>query len=205
MYYPSNLYNYNKIISLDYDDVLVGMNMAMIEWAKITYNFDITLENIDHYDFWRREKGFDASQFWSMPDLYSQVEPLPDAAWFIREARSICGSANIQIVTVSNSSIRTVKSRQCESWFGITPVHVSSHGDKAKYTASGPFVDDYPVNIWDHISSNNQPGILFSLDDKYGWSCPENYSLPSSHPKMTKASSYEDILQQRHSALVQIT
>ena len=104
----------------------------------------------------------DAHDEWYNHTEYCKGKLLPGALEFYQELVNTFGENNIQIVTNSLPDVIVAKTQMIRN-FGINCL-VIHEKDKYKHTAGTILIDDYYLNIQEHINYTDGYGILANIN-----------------------------------------
>ena len=155
-----------KKIYLDLDCVLADLMTPWIDWLN-KEGFTIDRREITHWEAIYDKWGEEANEFFKNPDIYNKniVSPFEGVRGFIASLKMTVGEDNIYIITSSPDNVKSAKVKWINRHLGIDVFHVIHSQQKHLHTDNGILVDDYYNNILKHSLLNNQPSIMFNLDE----------------------------------------
>ena len=192
-------------VTIDLDDTLLpfvaSWNKWLFETGKVNEipSTEEVLSWTWHVDTFGTES---LEYFLNTPsNPYNTIKPYTGADEFINHC--IKNFEDVEILTSCiNENFFKEKLKFCEREFDFDRViPCYTHSDKFKKTKGRVLIDDYPVQIINHIVHNNSPGIIFNKQQKYGWGKLIDYKnmIAEMTPDMKLlhvASDYADVIQQ---------
>lgn len=150
------------LISLDFDDVLYDLHSLNEKYMQQTYYSQFKKETIkSHTELYEKFPSI-KQELWNNPTEYCKGKLLPGALEFYQELVNTFGENNIQIVTNSLPDVIVAKTQMIRN-FGINCL-VIHEKDKYKHTAGTILIDDYYLNIQEHINYTDGYGILANIN-----------------------------------------
>lgn len=191
-------------ITLDLDNLLCNFCDTWNLWIfenNISPVLHVNQEVIS-YDWHKRiygdqVKGFFVSDHY---DCYDHIKPYEGAKDFLNYC--IKNYEDVEILTHSTdeSSSRS-KLKFCKEHFDFDNVKYSdSTTDKYTQTQGRILIDDYTPSILNHVAYNKCPGIVFNLNESFGWSGFKGYQydITALNPEfelLGLAYNYEEVKQ----------
>lgn len=176
-------------VYLDYDCVLVDFYKAWCKWIneqlilKGSTLFPARVEDITFWEYLPTRYGDWVNEFWRSPGAYdNHVLPFPGAYEFVDELKK---ENEVTVVTYSHAEMQDEKERHIIKHFDLPVIHAQY---KHLHTKDGVLVDDYRVNIIDHVANNQMPGVLFSYMNFHKW------VDDLKHPLIWNMTTYEQVL-----------
>lgn len=150
------------LISLDFDDVLYDLHSLNEKYMQQTYYSQFKKETIkSHTELYEKFPSI-KQELWNNHTEYCRGKLLPGALEFYQELVNTFGENNIQIVTNSLPDVIVAKTQMIRN-FGINCL-VIHEKDKYKHTAGTILIDDYYLNIQEHINYTDGYGILANIN-----------------------------------------
>ncbi len=198
-------------IFVDYDTTLVNLIDPWVQWINEKYNASLQTTDINRWYFLSDVFGREADDFWKSEhynhyinrDIY---KPYEGAKEFFDTLQSKFGRDNIFIISSSRDHHIAEKIEHAKYYFGIEESNfIPVNNQKYALTKNGILIDDYPLHIFEHIHHNNNYGVVFNLDNRFGWGRESNYQLDPTldeyihivqNEKFSIAISYDEIISQ---------
>ncbi len=154
----------NKIVSLDFDDVLYDLMSLNKKFIKDTYNIDIIDSDITSFSSIYEKYPDILNGLWNDPNLYITGDLVNGAKDFYNKIVKLLGEDKIQIVTNSFPDIIDNKNHMIKHRFGINcdVIHCSKDNPKHLHTKGTILVDDHHGNLIPHNDLNSGYSILFN-------------------------------------------
>ena len=168
-----------KKIIFDFDSVLCNFVEPWLEWLKEQRhtNYQFKPEDVLSYDWIEKNFGHASKQFFLEDpfEAYSRIKPYKGA----KELLNWCFDVFEEVEILTHASQYTTK--QAKTWF--IDKYFDTHKvkyfdkieDKYRYTAGSILIDDYPFHVIKHISTHNDPGIVFNHEGRNGWGHLDGY------------------------------
>jgi len=156
----------NKMVSLDFDDVLYDLISLNKKFIKDNYNVDINNDDITSFTSLYELYPDILNGLWNNPTLYITGNLLSGAKDFYNKLVKLFGEDKIQIVTNSLPDIIDTKDHMIKHRFGINCdiIHCSKDNPKHLHTDGTILVDDYHGNLIPHNELNSGNSILFNYN-----------------------------------------
>lgn len=169
-----------KTLVLDLDSTLCNFTDAWCEWIFKKYGHKFTSYDISTYDWPRKTLGPEANDFFKKDPIKAYrewIKPIPMAFEFIRWCQTCNLFKEVYILTHANDGETVVaKEEFVKNNFGNIKVQFFNEmNDKYKHLNNCILVDDYFLHHCYHSKYNNGVGILFNLNNSYGWCKIQNY------------------------------
>lgn len=158
---------------IDLDDTLCTFAKPWCEWLHKNGHTtkELSTKDVITYDFITRYCGSGADQFYlSDPDhMYENVlNPLKDS----REFFAWCNdNFDTHILSFAPTKVaQKAKTNFIQKHFKTDKVKfaIDLH-DKCKFTKNSILLDDYPINIVNHIKENDCHGIVYNHNRENAW------------------------------------
>ena len=198
-------------IYVDYDTTLVNLIDPWVQWINKKYDVSLQTTDINRWYFLSDVFGREANDFWKSEHYNHYIDrdiykPYIGAKDFFRTLQSKFGKDSIFIISSSRDHHITEKIKHATHHFGIDKSNfIPVNNQKYGLTKNGILIDDYPLHIFEHIHHNNNYGIVFNLDNRFGWARKCNYQLDptldeyiniAQDEKFFVATSYDQIISQ---------
>ena len=148
------------LISLEFDDVLYDLQSLNEKYMRNTYGGAYAI--IQHHDELKKLFPSIKQDLLNNAAEYCKGELLPGALEFYQELVDTFGENNIQIVTNSCPDVVIAKTQMIRN-FGINCLIIHDK-DKYKYTSGTILIDNYYINIQEHINKTDGCGILANIN-----------------------------------------
>ncbi len=116
------------------------------------------------------------------------------------------GVENTFIVSSTKEYHKTEKIEHAKHYFGVDETQfIPVNKEKYHITKEGILIDDYPLHVMEHVAYNRKKGIVFNLDNRFGWCRKCNYVIDDTltdlmhiidDSNFTIATSYQHILEE---------
>jgi len=198
-------------IFIDYDTTLVNLIDPWVVWINKKYNVEITSHDINRWYFLGEVFGREADDFWRSEKYnhYTNKDiflPYEGAIEFFQTLQKKFGVENVYIVSSTKDHHKEEKIIHAQHYFNINKEQfIPVNKEKYNFTKDGILIDDYPLHVMEHIEYNKQKGIVFNLENRFGWCKENNYSMDSTLTKFIHtveddnfsiASSYQQIIEE---------
>ena len=198
-------------IYVDYDTTLINLIDPWVDWINKRYSVNITSNDINRWYFLGEVFDKTANDFWRSEEYNHYIDkeflsPFEGAVDFFHALEEKYGKSNVIIISATRKHHKEEKIKHAKYYFGITDEQfIASEKEKYEYTKDGILIDDYPLHVMEHIHHNNQKGIVFNYEDRFGWCKLHNYGLDEKFTKFSQitkndnfsmATSYEQVLKE---------
>ncbi len=198
-------------VFIDYDTTLVNLIDPWVAWINKKYNVTISSNDINRWYFLGEVFGREADDFWRSKKYnhYTNKEilqPFEGAVEFFQTIQNMFGVESTFIVSSTRDHHKEEKIEHAKHFFDIDATQfIPVNKEKYHITKDGILIDDYPLHVMEHVKYNNQKGIVFNLDNRFGWCRRCNYSMDKTlkdfthvveDEKFSIATSYEKILKE---------
>lgn len=193
-------------IYIDYDTTLVNLIDPWVSWINHKYHVNITSNDINRWYFLGEVFGREADDFWRIENHYREKDvllPFEGAVDFFHQLQEEYGKENIKIISSTRDHHMPEKLAHMAHYFGIDTYRVAhakngtsalqsdtevilTSKEKHLFTKDGILIDDYPLHVLEHIHFNDAPGIVFNLNNSFGWCKESNFSLDNGIPEQYK-------------------
>ena len=172
-------------IYIDYDNTLINLIDPWVVWINNKYNVNITSNDINRWYFLREVFGKEADDFWRSEknNHYADkniFKPNHGANFFLQTMQKKMGEENVFIISSTKNHHILKKIEHAQYFFGIAKkqfIPVDEDNKKYKVTKGGILIDDYPLNVMEHVCYNQKKGIVFNHNDRFGWGQKSNFVL----------------------------
>lgn len=191
-------------IYVDYDTTLINLIDPWVKWINDKYKVNITTQDINRWYFLGEVFGKEADNFWKEENHYIDKEvllPYDGAIDFFKTLQKKYGRKNVKIISSTRDHHTKDKVAHMAEYFGVDPNSVNIAKDnntsdqndyeiiltskeKYSYTKGGVLIDDYPLHVLEHIHFNQEPGIVFNYNNRFGWCKESNYGLDDGIPEI---------------------
>ena len=198
-------------IFIDYDTTLVNLIDPWVNWINKKYDVNIETTDINRWYFLSDVFGEDANDFWKSEEYNHYIDkdifmPYSGARDFFDYIVNEFGRDNVFIVSSTRDHHTKEKIEHAKYYFGINESNfIPTGSEKHSLTKNGILIDDYPLHIFEHIHHNDNFGIVFNLENRFGWCRECNYELDptlgsymnvKNNKKFSIATSYNDVVRQ---------
>jgi len=198
-------------IYIDYDTTLINLIDPWVDWINEKYNVNITSNDINRWYFLGEVFDKKANDFWRSEEYNHYMDkefllPFKGAVDFFHALENKYGKSNVIIISATRKHHKEEKIKHAKHYFGIIDEQfIASEKEKYEYTKDGILIDDYPLHVMEHIHHNNQKGIVFNYEDRFGWCKLHNYRLDEKLTKFSQitkndnfsiATSYEQVFKE---------
>ena len=183
----------DKIISLDFDDVLYDLMSINKSYIKDAYSIDIVDDHITSFTSLYETYPSILNGLWNDPTLYVCGDLLDGAQEFYKKLVSLFGENRIQIVTNSFPDIIDNKNHMIKNRFGFNcdVIHCNKSNPKHINTKDTILIDDSYDNVIKHNEHNDAYSILFNYNRlKYATELYDNIT----EPKISYTETYAETL-----------
>jgi len=196
-------------IYVDYDTTLVNLIDPWIAWINDTYNVNIVSSDINRWYYLSEVFGKEADDYWKSEKYNHYTDkdifkPYDGAVKFFNDLQKRFGDENIFIVSSTRDHHIEDKIKHAKYYFGISENNfIPVSKEKYHQTKDGVLIDDYPLHILEHIYHNQQVGIIFNYQNRFGWCNENNYHLDAmlspfinilKDENFNMAASYDEVL-----------
>lgn len=198
-------------IYVDYDTTLVDLIDPWVEWINEKYHVNIQTTDINRWYFLGEVFGKEADDFWRSEryNHYTDKEiflPYQGAVEFFQTLQEKFGVHNVFIISSTKDHHKEEKIKHAQHHFNIDKEQfIAVNKEKYAKTKDGVLIDDYPLHVMEHIQYNQQKGIVFNYENRFGWGKQSNYVLDKTltdflyvtkNNKFSIATSYQEVLEE---------
>jgi 5'(3')-deoxyribonucleotidase len=198
-------------IFVDYDTTLINLIDPWVQWINEKYSVNITTDDINRWYFLGEVFGKEADEFWRSEQYNHYIDksvllPYDGAVEFFYTLQKKYGVENVFIVSSTRDHHVIEKIEHAQHYFGIDKKRfIAVNKEKFNVTKDGILIDDYPLHVFEHIEYNQQKGIVFNYENRFGWCKQSNYMLDKTlsdllhvrdDKKFLIATSYKEILEE---------
>lgn len=180
-------------IFLDLDCTLCDLDRVVVEWIRLTYDSNFTLDRLETYSCVHKYDGI--MNVFLNTSLYDNniIKPFIGSYNFVYCLKDYHKSVTVISDCMGNEKLAIAKKNYVLRNFGIENF-IASNGNKSEFlNERSVLIDDWPGHIDKHISDNNGYGILFNYLDRAKWSTREN-SINNDHSKFNYCTLYTEAI-----------
>ena len=204
-------------IYIDYDTTLVNLIDPWVKWINEKYNVNLSTLDINRWYYLGEVFGREADDFWRHPKYNHYIDkdvlqPYEGAVEFFKTLQKKFGEENVFIISSTKDHHKEDKIKHAMHFFGIQKQRfIPVNKEKYHITKDGILIDDYPLHVMEHIAYNEQKGIVFNYEGRFGWCRQCNYELDKTLDKYKSLvenemflvkSSFEEIIEEINDARI---
>jgi 5'(3')-deoxyribonucleotidase len=179
-------------IFLDYDSTLVNLEGPWLDYVNKKFDVNLSSMDIKTWTWVGDTYGECANDFFRAQGIYRNdtIKPIPGSLELVRSLQKLVGNDNVHIISYVQEGQGAEKKEHAKRHFNVD--NFISSKEKYLHTGKGILVDDNPNFVLEHANWNKSVGILFNLNDSYGWA-----RLDDTHQckLVKKCTSYDSIIE----------
>lgn len=180
-----------RTIFCDLDNTLCNLLATLVTLTNRDFGTCLTEKDVLSYPWLQEQVSPIVSNYWDKPGTYQHVEIYPHSQWFIDCLKE---DYDVRIISTAKDAVHDEKGDFILKHFNVRENEIIFAHDKWKFM--GPediIIDDYLMQIQNHVHYNNGTAILFNHEEGTPWA---NYSDKGVRTdKHLYATSYHRVLQ----------